>query len=176
MRGNGFTDPSCVASYIPENFAGEPLTLYLFTDGQVDASCVEKCDSILKNSNVRFEKVYIHIWNTGGDINLSVSAPFTRFCEFEIYRDKQKLVGGRSDLVIDLKEWEDVDYFLANKQQLQLAITMQNLGKMNNELRKALLELKKKLFFNFMDKTSIGFDNPVVEALENNYYAYAIKE
>jgi hypothetical protein len=176
-RGMGGTDPSVAASYIAKQFAGEPLTLYLFTDGQVSASSVEKCDVIFKNSPVRFDKVYVHIWNTGGQINLSVSAPFTRFCEYEIYCDGKNLAGGDSSMKIDLKDWENVDHFLENHDKLRSAITMQNLGKMNNDLRNSLLELKKKLIANYMKKSNINSaDNPLIQALDKKDYSKALRE
>jgi len=175
--GNGGTNPGQVANYIAQNYKGEEIILHLFTDGQVDQGSVTRCDDTLTKNKIAFKKVYVHFYNTGGQINLSVSAPFTRKCDFEIYVDGNRMADGNSREEVDLSQWEDLDYFLQNYDKLRGAITMQNIGKMNNDLRNKLLELKKKLLAAYVKKGFEGSsEKSLMDALNSGDYPRALKE
>jgi hypothetical protein len=175
--GNGGTSPDEVLKYMTKTMPGEEIVLHLFTDGQVGQGNVAACDALIKKHEISFKKVYVHFYNTGGAINLSVSAPFTRKCAFEIYIDGKSTAEGNSREEVDLRQWEDLTYFLENYEKLRGNITMQNLGIMNNDLRNQLLELKKKLLAAYVKR---GFDStsekPLMNALNSGDYARALNE
>jgi hypothetical protein len=51
-------------------------SLVIVTDGQVEPEEVKRCDTLLQN--MAFKSVEVHFQYTCGDMDLSVSAPFTR--------------------------------------------------------------------------------------------------
>lgn len=75
LSGRGGTEPSHVADYIVKNdFHGR---LVLLSDGQTyDASVARATEAL--GLDWRFERVDVHLVNTGGVVNMSVSCPFTR--------------------------------------------------------------------------------------------------
>lgn len=82
MRGGGGTDPVCVANYICDtNFTGD---MVLITDGEVSASNIDRTDSLLCRRS--FRSVAVHLIETGGVVNMSVSCPFTRNSPHTIVR------------------------------------------------------------------------------------------
>lgn len=137
--GRGGTQPQCFAPLIPE---GADLTIV--TDGQIYSSDVDQCDKILNSKS--FKSVTVHFINTGGHMNLSVSAPFTRKTEYQIFVDGKQLAGGSSARTIDLSQYfNEPQKFIDESDQLLKDIVMQNLGRTNIDLRTQLLELQKNL-------------------------------
>lgn len=137
--GNGGTQPQCFASLIPPN-----SDLTIITDGQIGSSDIEYCDKVLNNRP--FKSVTVHFLNTGGHMNLSVSAPFTRKTEYQIFVDGKQLANGSSARTIDISPYfNEPQKFIDESEQLLKDIVMQNLGKTNIDLRTQLLELQKNL-------------------------------
>lgn len=138
--GNYGTSPSLIAPLTqPDSY------VILITDGQVDNDEVKKCDQLLNSRS--FERVEVHfISSCGGEMNLSVSAPFTRKANYEIYVNKKLHAAGSSKEVIDLKKYHNnLPLFKEEAKELLTKITMQNLGLNNVQLRDDLLELQKNL-------------------------------
>lgn len=153
-EGNCGTTPSLIAPLtVPDSY------VILVTDGQVANSEVKRCDEILNSRS--FEKVEVHFLSScGGGMNLSVSAPFTRKTNYEIYIDKKLHAAGSSKEVIDLKKYyNNLVLFKEEAKDLLTKITMQNLGKENLQLRDDLLDLQKNLL-NCISKSQnkIDFD------------------
>lgn len=85
-QGYGGTDSAQIARYVlANNFHGH---LVLVTDGQVSVSSVDACAAILGPAWA-FESVTVHLIDTGGVVNMSVSCPFTRRSPHSIYVYKQ---------------------------------------------------------------------------------------
>ncbi len=142
--GGGGTSPHCFASttYLPEG-----SNVIIITDGQVSPGDVQKCDRIINGR--RFSSVTVIFEHTGGNMNLTVSTPFTRNCDqVKIIVGDRTLTEGSTSKAIDLKRYYDnPDLFLTELDSLNAQIVMQNLGKnaANIPLRNDLFELKKNL-------------------------------
>lgn len=86
-KGTGGTSPEHVATTIVQ----EKLThVILVTDGEVGDHSVQSCDkqfeNALNNIGFKISKSVCYIISTGyGDVNMSVTCPFSRFCESKIF-------------------------------------------------------------------------------------------
>jgi hypothetical protein len=141
--GHGGTNPSSFANIIPEN-----VRLTIITDGRVTDSDVTQCDKIIKDK--KFKQVDIYLIYTGGEINLSVSTPFTRNTVYNIYiygnNNECETITGNSAVQIDLDKYRShPELFLQESETLYKQIVMQNLGRANVALRNKLLDLQKNL-------------------------------
>jgi len=82
LKGFGGTSSEVVAQHCRTNdFHGH---LVIITDGQVDAGSVDRCGQIL-GSKWEFASVAVHLIETGGTVNMSVSCPFTRRSPHQIF-------------------------------------------------------------------------------------------
>ena len=137
--GGGGTSPTCFVKSISTD------KIVILTDGQVSEGEVVSCDSLM--SSRKLSEVEVHFVNTGGSINLSVAAPFTRNAtSFSLFRDGNLITNGRTDISIDLqKYYNQVPLFMDEADQLNTTIAMKNLGQTNLELRNSLLDLKSNL-------------------------------
>ncbi len=141
-KGNGGTDPSCIAQILKTMTNVE---LILITDGQIDARSVTSCDNIL-NAH-QFNSVCVYFINTGGQMNLSVSSPFTRNTKLvKIYVDDKCLVDNLALTTLDLtKYYNNPTLFMDEADGIFKHIVLTNLGKTNTTLRNDLLDLQKNL-------------------------------
>jgi len=61
----------------------------LVTDGEVDNGSVQRCDEAFEKAakeNFKISKSICYIVSTGSsEINMSVTCPFTRFCESKVF-------------------------------------------------------------------------------------------
>ena len=80
--GRGGTTSALVAN---ESVKSQLKRIILITDGQVSDHDVQNCDKILED--YQFEKTicYIIASSSYGSLNMSVTCPFTRKCENEVY-------------------------------------------------------------------------------------------
>lgn len=138
-RARGGTSPQC---FIP--FLENESRLILVTDGQVSNDAVTACDQLMQDKQLAYVEVYF--LDTGGSMNLSVSAPFTRSCEYRIFVGNSKLADGSSNETVDLSPYYDnPSLFLKEAEKLLNLVVMQNLGRLNQPLRNELLDLQKNL-------------------------------
>ncbi len=81
-KGWGGTSPELVANEVIKK---DIKKLILVTDGQVSDHSVNQCDKILESH--QFEKTICYIVSTDsyGHLNMSVTCPFTRKCDNEVY-------------------------------------------------------------------------------------------
>jgi hypothetical protein len=140
-RGFGGTKPKVLVPLLP---AGAHVII--ITDGCVESEQVLACDQLLQSRE--FQRVEVHFVGTGGEMNLSVSAPFTRNTHFyQLMLDGQQMACGSTHNSVDLsKYFGKPGMFLQDANQLLQNITMQNLGSQGNpSLRTELLALQKSL-------------------------------
>lgn len=81
--GRGGTSPELVAQEVVQKGLKK---IILITDGQVSDHSVQQCDKTL--AGYKFTKTICYIISTssyGGGCNMSVTCPFTRMCENEVY-------------------------------------------------------------------------------------------
>jgi hypothetical protein len=169
FTSGGGTNPQVFAPLIPE---GSDLTI--ITDGQVGSTEVENTDKILKER--KFGKVFIKFINTGGSINLSVSAPFTRNCQtFTIEDDDGSHIANSQSGSIDLKQYYDKpDAFLNASEDLLKQIIIQNVGRKNIKLHHELVDLKTNLLATIAQASAAGIDFSAVRTIlvnQKNYMA-----
>ena len=81
-KGWGWTSPELVAHEVIKKNIKKVI---LVTDGQVSDHSVNQCDKILEKHE--FEKTICYIISTSsyGGLNMSVTCPFTRRCDNEVY-------------------------------------------------------------------------------------------
>lgn len=139
MRGCGGTYPVVFVNHIRENDS-----IIIVTDGQIADTDVKTCDSKLNNI---LADVTIEIINTGGQINLSVAAPFSRNCKnVKIIAENHIIHSGNTSDPIDLSIYQaDPEKFITDYETIYKKIVMQTLGKRNDDLRNKLLDLQKNL-------------------------------
>ncbi|CAM6005429.1 unnamed protein product [Sphagnum balticum] len=90
-RGTGGTDPEHVATEI---VAKKYANIILVTDGEVGDHSVQRCDQIFEaafaQEKFKINKSLCYIISTGyGEVNMSVTCPFTRFCESKVFTRKR---------------------------------------------------------------------------------------
>lgn len=151
--GGGGTDPTCIAKALPST---SKLNFVLVTDGQIDASSVSRCDQALNNRP--FSSVEVNFINTGGQMNLSVSAPFTRKADkVKINVGDEVLATGSTTETIDLKKYYGKpEEFMKDAEMILKQVVLQCLGKNNQALRNEFLELQKNLLATLAKNNSAG--------------------
>jgi len=151
-RGRSGTSPQCFLPLIKNG-----SRLIILTDGQVSGSAVTECDRLMKDKSLSYVEVYFV--NTGGNMNLSVSAPFTRSCEYCIFVDDVKLADGSSNSAINLTPYRDnPTSFVKDAESLLKLVVMQNVGKQNLPLRNEILDLQKNLLATVAANNSSAVD------------------
>jgi len=138
--GHGGTNPTCFVDQVTDN-----SDVIIVTDGQVNSDDVTNCDT--KMNNKPLNSVHVHFINTGGSMNLSVSAPFTRNAkEYQLFENEDVLAMGSTNDTIDLSSYTDnPEKLILDHDELFKTITVQNVGRMNMDLRNRLLDLQKNL-------------------------------
>lgn len=87
MDGFGGTYPQVIPPLLRSEFPSNVIDhLILITDGQISSSDIDKLDRDLLNYPIKFKKVTVYIIGPQNEANLSVSCPFTRYCEHKIYQ------------------------------------------------------------------------------------------
>jgi len=144
MTGGGGTSPSCFAS---EKKLPALSDVIIITDGQVSEGEVTKCDKIINGRQFNSMTIYFEQTSSYGGMNLTVSAPFTRNCyKVRIEVGNTTLAEGSTSNIIDLDIYQNnPELFLKESEQILKTIVLQNMGKVNTNLRNSLLELQKNL-------------------------------
>lgn len=139
MTGNGGTQPQCLIPHLPEK-----SSVVIVTDGQISGTDVSTCDSLL--SEREFSNVEMHFVKTGGSMDLSVVAPFTRKTSYTIYKDGDILSTGSTAKLFDLTEYYDnPQKFIDDSEKLLQQVTISTMGKPNIPLRNSILNLQENL-------------------------------
>lgn len=153
--GCGGTAPVCLS-----NILTEKSNVILITDGQISPYDVSKCDSMLKDRE--FESVSMHFYSTGGDMNMSVAAPFTRNTKYIMYTDGILFSSGSTKELIDLSKYEnDPQSFIDDFEQLLKQVTVITMGKPNIQLRNMILDMKDKLMSYIVNNKSKELSDPM---------------
>ena len=142
---SGGTSPVCFAD---ESWLPEESNITIVTDGQISVRDVEACDRIL--SGRKFKSVTVIFEGTGGNMNLSVSAPFTRNCDKVVIIVEGRLLshGLSTSTPIDLSPYlNNPALFIADVDKINSKIVFQNIGSnvANIDLRNKLFDLKSNL-------------------------------
>lgn len=149
-RGQGGTDPTLVAKEI---VLKQIRNIILITDGQVADYSVQECDKIL--AEYKFSKTVCYIISTSGygGCNMSVTCPFTRNCENEVYEKPidqpfKKLVQYTPEdyKILDTLDDITLENFEASFDKIQGLIIALNMGKDGNiPLKNQLVVMKNRL-------------------------------
>jgi len=154
MSGGGGTQPQCIVKLLPADT--KKTNLVLITDGEVMASDVASCDAVLNGRS--FASVDVHFISTGGQMNLTVSAPFTRNADkVKINVGDEVLATGSTTQAIDLKKYYGKpEEFMNDAEAILKQVVLQSLGKNNQALRNEFLELQKNLLATLAKNNSAG--------------------
>lgn len=138
--GRGGTDPSIFCHLLPRG-----CDLTIVTDGDIGDNCVRKCDEILDSR--RFGSVKVYFQSTGGHMNLSVSAPFTRNCEHvEIIVGERTIATANTTKDVDLTIYYDnPSLFIESSDKILSEIVLRCAGKLNMALRDEVIKLEHNL-------------------------------
>ena len=160
-QGNG-TYPKVLVPYLNEN-----SDVTIITDGQIGTNDVQETDNNLNNRY--FKNVNVHFINTGGSMNLSVSAPFTRNCDkYSLYVDDKLLSDGSG--LINLEPYYDNPVkFLNEADDLLKNIIVQNIGRKNIDLHHKLVKLKDNLLKVLSDSKTNIFENINLKNYEQGF-------
>lgn len=127
------------------------------TDGQVSDHSVQQCDRILEG--YQFSKTICYIVSTSGwgGLNMSVTCPFTRRCENEVWEkgmnsELRKIVAFTPEdyKILDTLDDITLENFEANYDKIEGLIIALNMGKEGNiPLKDQLLVMRKRLLQEF---------------------------
>jgi hypothetical protein len=139
-EGDRDTRISTIPAYLCEDDA-----FVIITDGEVDALEVARTDKLLQD--MAFRSVDVIFSSTGGEMNLSVAAPFTRNTpDCRIIVNGVETANGNTAQAIDLKPFfNEPAKFLAAFDTLRTTIALQHTGSRNTVFRNALLDLQENL-------------------------------
>jgi hypothetical protein len=88
-QGTGGTSPEHVAyEIVAKRYSG----VILVTDGEVGNDSVKRCDESFEKAAGEFKisKAICYIISTGyGEVNMSVTCPFTRFCANQVFTKRK---------------------------------------------------------------------------------------
>lgn len=172
-RGGGGTYPYVIADSV---MTPPHSKIVIITDGQVSDGDVSTCENFVRSRP--FEEVTVWFINTGGNMNLSVSAPFTRNCArvtinirrqdpvLKVVKDAILMQGNTRDPVTVQKYFGHPELFLEELDRLTGTIMLTNVGKeVNLPLRNSLLDLQKDLLSVLAQRASAGNDWKTLDEL-----------
>jgi hypothetical protein len=175
-KGFGGTTPDCFVGLLKEDD-----DIIIVTDGQIVQSDIEKCDG--KLSGMKFSNVEMHFIGTGGNMNLSVSAPFTRKTKFNMYINGENYSSGSTEKEIDFQSYHNnVEAFISEAENINKQITLKLLGLPGNhqhrtQIRNDLLKLQENLLRQVANMNTGNFDfDSIRKTLDGGNYDGAIKE
>lgn len=168
--GRGGTSPELVASEVVKEGLKK---LILITDGQVSDHSVQACDITLKDHE--FTKTICYIISTSqySGCNMSVTCPFTRKCENEVYEKPyngpaKKLVQHTPEdyKILDSLDEITLENFAASYEKIEELIIALNMGKDGNiPLKNQLVVLKKRLVHELSKKSAKKDINTILREL-----------
>lgn len=182
MIGYDGTSPSCLIPYIKKNNINDKIIL--ITDGQVDPSEINKCETLHNNIKWSFSFVEVHLIHTGGTVNMSVSCPFTRYSphiimKYEKNKEPQEITSinkNNFEILSNVQNIVIFEDFIKYKEELNKTIIAQCMGiNINNQLKEKLIKLKKNMIFDKNKKLSekSNYDN-LNNSLKSNQIENAI--
>lgn len=167
-KGTGGTSPNVVAQEVVSKKYKE---IILVTDGEVGDGSVQMCDKIFdeaeKNQNFKYDKSICFIISTGyGELNMSVTCPFTRNCESQVYtkrKDEQlkALVQytAQDYKILDTLEEITLQNFESQYDLIEGLIIALNMGKEGNiPLKNQLVTMKNRMVKELSQKMTKGND------------------
>lgn len=154
-KGTGGTSPEHVATTI----INEKIThVILVTDGQVGDHSVQNCDkqfeTALDKQQFKISKSICYIISTGyGELNMSVTCPFSRFCESKVFtkdkgQDLKAIVSYSTEdfKILDSLEEITLENFEQKYDLIEGLIIALNMGKEGNiPLKNQLVVMKNRL-------------------------------
>jgi hypothetical protein len=145
-QGGGGTQTEALATYILKtNFHGH---LIIITDGQVSPSSIDACSKALGPS-WPFASVTAHLIDTGGQVNMSVTCPFTRMSPHRIYSNQcltHEITEHDLSTISQIATIRTIEDFLAVAPRLESAIVARTMGSTGDpSLRDAILTMKKRI-------------------------------
>jgi hypothetical protein len=154
-QGGGGTQSEAIASYILKtNFHGH---LIIITDGQVSPSSIDACTKALGPS-WSFESVTAHLIETGGQVNMSVTCPFTRVSPHRVYtcvstpqdgfirRLTHHVSTEELATIHQLDSINTIEEFMAVASRVESAIVARTMGSTGDpSLRDTILAMKKRM-------------------------------
>lgn len=132
FSGMGGTRPQVFFECLPEN---TPITLYIFTDGQIYQSDVNKCHSILKTCSIEITEVFLNYIGEKSDMNLRFTNVFDKIPQ-HLYINGDFTAHMLPDIDFDTLHYKDImkdDSFKAT------------VLKMLNSGNQEITQLKKKV-------------------------------
>lgn len=170
-HGDGGTCPQVVATLLKN---GD--NVIIVTDGQVGDSDVQECVRIL--TGMSFNNVKIHFVNTGGKMNLSVSAPFIRNCqEFELLVDGVSNSSGSTQKIMHmLDSITSPEEFLANYATINASVVAMTMGAGEHKpLHDKICNLNKGIQQELAKRNSVGSDWKTLQELCKTDNSSALK-
>ncbi|KAI9176213.1 hypothetical protein H9P43_006578 [Blastocladiella emersonii ATCC 22665] len=149
MNSRSGTDPTCVARYITRNRARfNVIKMCIITDGQIDRTCVQRCDRELAAIPGGIPDVEACLFGRF-PADLSVVAPFARSANFLIRHNDAVLAEGCARVAVEgsgvLDAIRTPAELFIQYEKLRKLIVVQNLGRANTKLRDELIKLQKRL-------------------------------
>lgn len=191
LSAAGGTRPITVAEYITDNDFHDRLVL--ITDGQTNEYNVDLCTTKL-GMEWKFSSCEIHLINTGGVVNMSVTCPFTRNAphsinEYVDHSSKTLIVVTPEDLeaISLIKTIDTLAQFNQHSEAIERVVRARTMGTTGDpSLRDNILAMKKRIVA--ARSAECAKEQPVVDmvaavqasapnalelaqAVTNNYYA-----
>jgi hypothetical protein len=178
-RGRDGTKPACFVPLIKDYDV-----VIIITDGQINKDDVDACEAALVNrKQFKFRQVIFHFYNTGGTMDLSVAAAFTRDTKFELHEHTHDRATGISHIktlaeadnssAIDFqKYYNNPELFMQDVDKLRAAIVMRQIGKnsANAQLKEQVVALQSNLRSCLLSRNSGSMDFAVLRTnLKENY-------
>ena len=170
LQGIGGTTPIVFVEYIKSSDS-----ILIVTDGQISDSDVQNCDRKLES--MALTDVSVEMISTGGIVNLSIAAPFSRNCKnVRLVCDGEVIHNGNTSGSVDLSIYQsDPEKFIADYESIYGKITMKTMGKRDDNLRNQLLDLQKNLLREIANRKfdEIVYQN-MREKLQQGHFSDAI--
>jgi hypothetical protein len=181
-RGWGGTAPELVAD---EVIRKNIKKIIMITDGQVSDNSVNKCDKVLEKHEFEKSICYIISSSSYGGLNMSVTCPFTRRCDNEVYEKHEgqplkKLVQytPADYKILDTLDEISLENFQERYETIEGLIIALNMGKDGNiPLKNQLVMMKTRLVKELSKQKGQGFDinTEMRVSLEEGNFDGAIK-
>jgi hypothetical protein len=185
-QGTGGTSPEYVAYEI---VAKRHSRIILVTDGEVGNQSVKLCDKSFEKAAWEFKivKSICYIISTGyGEVNMSVTCPFTRFCENQVFTKRRdeplKVVvqyTAEDYKILDSLEEITLENFEAKYDLIEGLIIALNMGKSGNiPLKNQLVTMKNRVVKELsksMSKQGIDYSAEMRLHLEKGNFEGAIE-
>ena len=156
-KGTGGTNSSLIAEILSLEKNNGFKHLIIVTDGEVSSSEIRNSDNLMQKmgDSIKLEFVSTFIIYTGGNVDLSVGAPYCRnIANSTIYIDKNNKEYAQPSLFKeDLDEWNNLEknpnytqeMFLKNYSRIENAVKAKTLGASSESTLEVLYKFKKNI-------------------------------